>query len=66
MTPWTQQYDPCGNIYLSALVAALPIFVLLGLLAGFHVRAHYAAIAGLVVSLMVAIGIYKMPAVLAL
>ena len=66
MTPWTQQYDPCGNIYLSALVAALPIFVLLGLLAGFHVRAHYAAIAGLVVSLMVAIGIYKMPVALAL
>jgi len=66
MTPWTQQYDPCGNIYLSALVAALPIFVLLGLLAGFHVRAHYAALAGLVVSLLVAIGVYKMPAVLAL
>ena len=66
MTPWTQQYDPCGNIFLSALVAALPIFVLLGLLAGFHVRAHYAAMAGLVVSLLVAIGVYKMPAVLAL
>lgn len=66
MTPWTQQYDPCGNIYLSALVAALPIFVLLGLLAGFHVRAHYSAIAGLIVSLLVAIGVYKMPAVLAL
>ena len=66
MTPWTQQYDPCGNMYLSALVAALPIFVLLGLLAGFHVRAHYAAIAGLIVSLMVAIGVYKMPALLAL
>jgi lactate permease len=66
MTPWTQHYDPCGNIYLSALVAALPIFVLLGLLAGFHVRAHYAAIAGLLVSLLVAIGVYKMPALLAL
>jgi len=66
MTPWTQQYDPCGNIYLSALVAASPIFVLLGLLAGFHVRAHYAAIAGLIVSLLVAIGVYKMPALLAL
>jgi len=66
MTPWTQQYDPCGNIFLSALVAALPIFVLLGLLAGFHVRAHYAATAGLVVSLLVAIGVYKMPAGLAL
>ncbi len=66
MTPWTQQYDPCGNIFLSALVAALPIFVLLGLLAGFHVRAHYAAMAGLIVSLLVAIVVYKMPALLAL
>jgi len=66
MYPWTQQYDPFGNIFLSALVAALPIFVLLGLLAGFHVKAHYAAFAGLVVSLLVAIGIYKMPTGLAL
>ncbi len=66
MNHWTQQYDPCGSIYLSAFVAALPIFVLLGLLAGFHVRAHYAAIAGLVVSLLIAIVIFKMPTSLAL
>ncbi len=66
MIPWTQQYDPFGNLFLSAFVAALPIFVLLGLLAGFQVRAHYAAIAGLLVSLLVAIGVFKMPAVLAL
>ncbi len=66
MTPWTQQYDPCGNIFVSALVAALPVFALLGLLAAFHVRAHYAAIAGLLVALLVAIGIFKMPVGLAL
>ena len=66
MNLWTQQYDPCGSIYLSAFVAALPIFVLLGLLAGFHVRAHFAAIAGLVVSLVIAIVIFKMPTSLAL
>jgi len=66
MTPWTQQYDPCGNLFVSALVASLPIFVLLGLLAAFHVRAQYAALAGLAVSLLVAIGVYKMPASLAL
>ena len=66
MTPWTQQYDPCGNLFVSALVASLPIFVLLGLLAAFHVRAQYAALAGLTVSLLVAIGVYKMPASLAL
>ncbi len=28
MASWTQQYDPCGNIFLSALMAAVPIFVL--------------------------------------
>ncbi len=66
MIPWTQQYDPCGNLFVSALLAALPIFVLLGLLAFFHVRAHYAALAGLAVSLLVAILIYRMPASLAL
>lgn len=66
MPPWTQQYDPFGNIFLSAALAALPIFVLLGLLAGFHVKAHYAALAGLVVSLVVAVGLFKMPTMLAL
>ncbi len=65
MIPWTQHYDPLGNLYLSALVAALPIFVLLGLLAFFHVRAHYAALAGLAISLLVAMVIYRMPAPLA-
>jgi lactate permease len=63
---WVQSYNPCGKVFLSALVAALPIFVLLGLLAFFHVRAHMAAIAGLVVSLLVAILIFKMPIGLAL
>jgi len=66
MTPWTQHYDPCGNLFLSAILAALPIFVLLGLLAFFHVRAQYAALAGLAVSLLVAILVYRMPTTLAL
>ena len=30
---WTQHYNPLGNLLLSALVAGLPVFVLLGLLA---------------------------------
>ena len=65
MTPWTQVYSPVmGNIFLSALVAALPVVVLLGLLAK-HVKAHYAAILGLVASLAVAIFVYRMPAGLA-
>ena len=62
MTPWTQVYSPVmGNIFLSALVAALPVFVLLGFLAK-HVKAHYSAILGLVTCLAVAILVYRMPA----
>lgn len=63
---WTQSYTPLGNLLLSALVAAIPVVVLLGLLALFHVKAHIAAIAGLVASLLVAIVVYGMPPLLAL
>jgi lactate permease len=60
---WTQTYAPLGgNIFLSALVASLPVVVLLGALAFFHVKAHWAALLGLVVSLIVAITVYGMPA----
>jgi lactate permease len=62
MSPWTQVYSPVlGNIFLSALVAALPVFVLLGFLAK-HVKAHYSAILGLITCLLVAILVYRMPA----
>jgi lactate permease len=63
---WTQIYNPLGNLLISALVAAIPVVVLLGLLAFFHVRAHLAALAGLAASLLVAIAVYGMPAPLAL
>ncbi len=43
---WTQIYDLFGHWWLSTLVAALPIIVLLGLLAGFKVKPHLCAIAG--------------------
>ncbi|HXN81031.1 MAG TPA: L-lactate permease [Myxococcales bacterium] len=60
---WTQTYAPLGgNIFLSALVASLPVVVLLGALAFFHVKAHWAAVLGLVVSLIVAVTVYGMPA----
>jgi lactate permease len=63
---WTQVYTPVGNnLLVSALVAALPVVVLLGLLALFHVRAHMAAVAGLAAAVVIAIFIYGMPAKLA-
>jgi lactate permease len=50
---------------MSALVAALPVAVLLGLLAFGHVKAHWAALSGLAASLAVAILVFGMPAQLA-
>jgi lactate permease len=44
---WSQNYSPLGSIGLSALIALIPVAVLFGLLAFWHVRAHYAALAGL-------------------
>ncbi len=58
---WTQVYTPLGSLLLSALVAALPIVVLLGLLGVFHVKAHIAALAGLASALLIAIFVYGMP-----
>jgi lactate permease len=62
---WTQIYDPFGHWWLSTLVAALPIIVLLGLLAGLKVKPHWCAIAGAATAVAVAILIFKMPPVLA-
>ena len=62
---WTQIYDPLGHWWLSTLVAALPIVVLFGLLAGLKVKPHWCAIAGAATAVAVAIIFFKMPATLA-
>ena len=62
---WTQVYDPVGHWWLSTIIAALPIIVLLGLLAGLKVRAHLCAVAGAATAVIVAIVAFKMPALLA-
>jgi lactate permease len=65
-TNWTQVYNPvAGSLGLSALVAALPVVVLLGLLAFGHAKAHWSALSGLAASLAVAILVFGMPAELA-
>jgi lactate permease len=58
---WTQVYDPFGVWWLSTLVAALPVVVLLGLLAVFRVKPHWAAMAGAATSLVVASAVFHMP-----
>jgi len=44
---WTQNYDPFHSPWLSTLLAALPVVLLLGLLATGRVSAHLAALLGL-------------------
>jgi lactate permease len=66
LAAWNQRYEPVAdNLALSALVAALPVIVLLGLLGLLRVRAHYAALAGLATALLVALLVYGMPAPMA-
>jgi len=62
---WNQVYDPLGHWWLSTLVAALPVVVLLGLLAGFKVRAHLCAVAGAATAILCAILVFHMPAQMA-
>ncbi|HKN69522.1 MAG TPA: L-lactate permease [Terriglobales bacterium] len=64
-SPWSQNYDPTGHWWLSTLVAALPIVVLLGTLALLHIKAHYAALLGLATALATAVFVFHMPARLA-
>jgi lactate permease len=62
---WVQVYDPLDSAWLSTLLAATPIVVLLGLLV-LGQPAPRAAVAGLTVALAVAIGGYGMPPAAAL
>jgi lactate permease len=61
-TPWPQTYDPLHHVWLSTLVAAIPILALLGSIAFLRVQAHRAALFGLAAALVVAVGPLGMPA----
>ena len=62
---WLQTYHPVGPV-LSLLLAAAPIVVLLGCIGFLHVRAHIAALLGLVTAGLVAVFAFGMPVGLAI
>ena len=62
MQPWTQVYTPLGSLWLSALVAAIPILFFFAALAVWRMKGHTAAAVTLLLALGVAIFGYGMPA----
>ncbi len=63
---WTIATDPFGNLALSALMAAVPIFYLFWALAIKRMKGHWAAISAVAIALAIAVVGYSMPAKLAL
>ena len=62
---WQQVYDPFGNMFISTLLGAIPVVVMLAALGFFHIKAHIAAGMGLVAAFVIAVFAYGMPAEMA-
>jgi lactate permease len=59
---WNQIYNPLGNTALSTIAAAIPVVTLLVLIASGKVKAHIAAIIAVILTNLIAIFIFTMPA----
>src|SRR5690242_18711302 len=59
---WNQIYNPLGNAALSTIAAAIPVVTLLVLIASGRVKAHVAAIIAVILTNLIAIFIFTMPA----
>lgn len=59
---WNQIYDPFNNIWLSALVAALPILFFILAMTVLKLKGYVAALLSIVIASLVAIFAYDMPA----
>ena len=59
---WNQVYNPLGSAALSTAVAAIPVVVLLVLIATNKVKAHIAALIALIAANLIAIFVFTMPA----
>ncbi|QUN07378.1 lactate permease LctP family transporter [Shewanella yunxiaonensis] len=63
---WTQTYAPLGSLWLSALVALLPIVFFFLALTVLKLKGHLAGAYTLLLALLVAVLVYKMPVSMAL
>lgn len=66
MQIWQQNYDPLGNIWLSSLVALIPILFFFFALIKLKMKGYLAATTTVVLALLVALFLYQMPAAQAL
>ena len=65
LPPWPQPLAPVHSVALSALVAAIPLAVVLVLMGVLRKSGLVAAASGLTVALLLAVGVWGMPAPLA-
>jgi lactate permease len=61
---WQQNFNPLGNVWLSALVAAIPVATLFFFLAVRRAPAWRAAIYGFVAAVAVALAVFHMPPIM--
>ena len=66
MDVWTQVYNPLGTFWLSAAVAALPIVFFFVTLAVLRWQGYLAGLGTIVLTVIIALTVYRMPAGLAL
>ena len=66
MQTWQQIYDPLNNIWLSSLIAAIPIIFFFVALAVIRMKGYLAGTITVVLALLVSILFYKMPVGMAL
>lgn len=62
---WQQTYNPLGNIWLSSLVALIPIIFFFLALAVFRLKGSVAGTITVAIALVIALFFYQMPAAMA-
>lgn len=65
MLQWQQMYDPMGNIWISSLIALIPIIFFFLALAVFRLKGSVAGTITVVLALLVSLFAYKMPVLMA-